>query len=89
MFPICCTGIVNSVLFGTSGNTMRFIQKYRGTQDIDVRYCCDANNMNKIYWHFDTFMAGCVGGFFSTAINIPSEVIKTILQASSTQNTLY
>lgn len=85
LFPIMCTGIVNSVFFGASGNTMRLIRTYRdpeGIDDKDIRYCCDVDKLNK-YWHFDTFMAGCVGGFFFTVINIPGEVVKTILQASS------
>ncbi|VVC26437.1 Mitochondrial carrier protein,Mitochondrial carrier domain,Mitochondrial substrate/solute carrier [Cinara cedri] len=83
MFPLLSTGVINSVLFGANGNAMRFIQKYRGINDVDVRYCCDANELNKTQWHCDTFAAGCVGGFLSTAINIPIEVVKTMLQASN------
>ncbi|VVC35977.1 Mitochondrial carrier domain,Mitochondrial substrate/solute carrier [Cinara cedri] len=83
MFPLLCKGLVNSILFGISGNVMRLILKFRGTDDIDVKYCCDSNNLNKLYWHVDMFMAGCIGGFFSSAINIPMEVVKTILQASN------
>lgn len=87
MFPILSTGVVNSVFFGVNGNTMRLIQIYRskGTNndaDKDIRFCCDAENLNK-YWHLDVFMSGCVAGFFFTMINIPNEVIKTMLQASS------
>lgn len=87
MFPILSTGVVNSVFFGVNGNTMRLIQIYRsnGTNndiDKDIRFCCDAENLNK-YWHLDVFTSGCVAGLFYTMINIPNEVIKTMLQASS------
>lgn len=85
MFPILSTGIVNSVFFGINGNVMRFIQLNRSSEsinDIDVRFCCDSKHLNP-YWHLDVFMSACVGGFFCTLINIPSEVIKTMLQASS------
>lgn len=90
MFPILTMGVTNSVFFGINGNAMRLIQMYRSndkTKDdnINIRFCCDADNLNK-YWHLDVFLAGCVGGFFYTLINIPNEVIKTILQASSKKN---
>ncbi|VVC41879.1 Mitochondrial carrier protein,Mitochondrial carrier domain,Mitochondrial substrate/solute carrier [Cinara cedri] len=62
---------------------MRLILKFRGINDnIDVKFCCDTN-LNKLYWHIDTFIAGCIGGFFSSVINIPIEVVRTILQTSS------
>ncbi|VVC38516.1 Mitochondrial carrier domain,Mitochondrial substrate/solute carrier [Cinara cedri] len=88
--PFLCTGVVKSVSFGTNGWTMRLIQSYRGTDDINIRYCCDANNnMNQLNWHFDMFVAGATGGFFATAISAPFEVVKLLLQASSTQNATY
>lgn len=85
LFPILSTGVVNSIFFGVNGNVMRYIQFYRGTEsnnNIDIRFCCDAEHLNK-YWHLDIFTSACVGGFFCTIINIPIEVIKTMLQASS------
>lgn len=87
MFPVLSTGVVNSVFFGVNGNTMRLIQIYRGdkTKDdsnINIRFCCEADNLNK-YWHLDVFMSGCIGGFFFSLINIPAEVVKTMLQATS------
>lgn len=85
MFPILSTGIVNSVFFGINGNVMRFIQLNRDNESrngIDVRFCCDTEHLDT-YWHLDVFMSACVGGFFCSLINIPSEVIKTMLQASS------
>lgn len=84
MFPILSTGVVNSVFFGVNGNVMRYIQLYRDceTQNKNIRFCCDTDNLSK-YWHFDIFASGCVAGFFYTLINVPTEVLKTILQASS------
>lgn len=90
MFPILSTGVVNSVFFGVYGNIMRSIQMRRHCDEtvkhnvdmINVRFCCDADRSNK-YWHFDMFVSGCVAGVFFSIINTPSEVVKTMLQASS------
>lgn len=86
MFPMLSAGVMSSIFFGVNGNVMWLIQDYRsrGTinNNINVRYCCDAENMNK-YWHYDVFLSACIGGFSFMTINIPLEVIKTMLQASS------
>lgn len=87
MLPLLSMGVINSVYFGVNGNVMRLIQLYRSdgtkTDYIDIRFCCEVDNLNK-YWHLDVFISGCIGGFCCTFLNIPNEVIKTILQASST-----
>lgn len=87
MFPVLSTGVMSSIFFGVNGNVMRLIQDYRsrGTENdnIDIRFCCDAENMKNKYWHFDVFFSGCVGGLSYALINIPIDVIKTMLQASS------
>lgn len=85
MFPISTMGVINSVYFGVSGNVMRIIQTYRGDGSKDIigiKYCCDADNLNK-YWHLDVFISGCVGGLCSSFVNIPNEVVKIMLQATS------
>lgn len=86
MFPILSMGVINSVYFGVNGNVMRLIQLYRsgGSKDdhIDIRFCCEVEHLKK-YWHLDVFLSGCIGGICYTFLNIPNEVIKTILQASS------
>ncbi|XP_050526724.1 solute carrier family 25 member 45-like isoform X2 [Daktulosphaira vitifoliae] len=86
MFPVLSSGIVNSVVFGVNGNTMRFIQtNFREDiteNDRSVRFCCNAESLHK-YWHVDCFLSGCVAGVFSTLINIPVELVKTVLQASN------
>jgi len=86
MFPILSMGVTNSAFFGINGSVMRLIQMFRSndkTKDIiEVRFCCDAENSNK-YWHLDVFVSACVAGVFSSLINIPIEVVKTMLQASS------
>lgn len=86
MFPMLTMGVVNSMYFGINGNVMRLIQTYRsdgsGNDNIGIRYCCDAKNLNK-YWHLDVFISGCVGGLCISVINIPNEVVKTMLQATS------
>lgn len=86
MFPVLSSGLVNSVVFGVNGNTMRFIQN-NFREDVtenhrSVRFCCNAENLHS-YWHVDCFLSGCVAGIFSTLINIPVELVKTVLQASS------
>lgn len=85
MFPILSSGVINSIFFGVNGNVMRYIQTYRNSdtkENIDVRFCCDCDNLNP-YWHLDVFVSGCTAGLFCTSINIPIEVIKTMLQVSS------
>lgn len=92
MFPLLSMGVTNSVFFGINGNMMRLIQRYRSDSeskdDIDIRFCCEAKHLNK-FWHLDVFVSGCVGGFCYTLINIPSEVVKTMLQASSKNKNLF
>jgi len=86
MFPILSTGVANSVFFGVYGNVMRLIQIHRNNSEtnnnVDIRFCCEAENLHK-YWHLDVFTASCVAGFPYALINIPVEVIKTLLQATS------
>ncbi|VVC31712.1 Hypothetical protein CINCED_3A006547 [Cinara cedri] len=87
MFPLLSTGVMSSIFFGVNGNVMRLIQDYRSNRtendDVDIRFCCDSVNVNNKYWHFDVFFAACVSGFSYTLINIPIEVVKTMLQAST------
>ncbi|XP_050439214.1 solute carrier family 25 member 45-like [Adelges cooleyi] len=86
MFPVLSSGVVNSVVFGVNGNTMRYIQTHFrdnvSENDRLVRVCCNSESLHK-YWHLDYFVSGCVAGFFSTLINIPVELVKTMLQASN------
>lgn len=92
MFPILSMGVTNSVFFGIYGNVMRRIQKYRSDSEsedtTDIRLCCEIENLHK-FWHLDVFVSGCVGGFGYSLINIPSEVVKTMLQASSKNKHLF
>lgn len=86
MLPILLAGLMNSVFFGVYGNTMRLIQRRRSndpSENVDnIRYCCDSENLHNM-WHLDLFVSGCIGGVFYSMINVPSEVVKTMLQASS------
>lgn len=88
MFPVLTTGVVNSIFFGVNSTTMRYLHKFRsnGTDEDkdneDIRFCCDAKKLKK-YWHLDVFLSGCTAGVIYSFINIPVEVIKTMLQALS------
>lgn len=79
-YPLWTTGLLNSLYFGFYGNSLRMIEETKGQQS--YRNCCEYGTVYK-GWHFDCFVAGCIGGTVATLVNTPIELVKTILQADS------
>ncbi|XP_075222533.1 solute carrier family 25 member 45-like isoform X4 [Lycorma delicatula] len=83
--PLLSAGVLNSVFFGTYGNTLRFCANYRDEKF--KRTCCDTlNNVPTYkYFHWDVFLAGCVAGTFTTVGLCPFELAKIKLQTQYEQ----
>ncbi|XP_065222635.1 solute carrier family 25 member 45-like [Planococcus citri] len=79
-YPLWTTGVLNSLYFGFYGNSLRMIEEMKGQSH--HRNCCEYGTIYK-GWHFDCFVAGCIGGTVATLVNTPIELVKTILQADS------
>lgn len=82
MYPAFMSGVYTSLLFGVYGNTLRALEKYRGTPE--HRMCCEGGPVGP-YWHQDVFVAGCVGGTAVVLVSCPIDLIKIKLQSQAGQ----
>lgn len=74
LFPLVCSGTLNSVFFGVYGYCLRNLQELRGHPQ-------DFNMPTTSGWYWDTFLGGCIGGFVQVIVACPSEVVKVRLQS--------
>jgi solute carrier family 25 carnitine/acylcarnitine transporter 20/29 len=70
--PIVGVGILNAIIFGVYGNTMRYLDEFRGINDDRERTVTE--------YYTDIFTAGALGGLANCAICSPLELVKTRLQ---------
>lgn len=79
LFPMISAGALNSMFFGTYGNSLRLMQNYR-----QVDHTIGWNEeLSYPHWHLDVFLAGCAGGLLSVILSCPVELIKTQLQTQT------
>lgn len=74
--PIVGVGILNAIIFGVYGNTMRFLDTYRGIVDDDE----EGRHRTVTEFYTDIFIAGALGGFVNCFVCSPLELVKTRLQ---------
>ncbi len=75
--PIVGVGLINAIIFGVYGNTLRALNNLRRNfeqEDEDYEF-------NPSY--SDIFIAGALSGFVNCAIATPIELVKTRLQVQS------
>ncbi|XP_048508890.1 solute carrier family 25 member 45 isoform X1 [Athalia rosae] len=74
LFPLLCSGTLNSVFFGIYAYCVKNMQELRGHPP-------NWNLPTTSGWYLDTFLGGCVGGLVQVVISCPSEVVKVRLQS--------
>ncbi|CAH1797219.1 unnamed protein product [Owenia fusiformis] len=67
-FPLASYGLLNSILFGVYGNSLRLMTPLAATGHVEKSYR-------------DIFMAGCIGGAAQLIPACPIDVVKITLQA--------
>lgn len=92
--PVLGVGILNALIFGVYGNTMRFLDGWRGVSN--GRYASDDDEdeldeegrrrrtISEFYT--DIFVAGALGGLVNCAVCSPLELVKTRLQIQDASN---
>ncbi|KAL9651280.1 hypothetical protein ABK040_001233 [Willaertia magna] len=70
--PLLGVGILNSIIFGVYGNTMRMLDDYRGRNNGVVT--------SDWLYYTDVFLAGSLAGLANCPICSPLELVKTRLQ---------
>jgi solute carrier family 25 carnitine/acylcarnitine transporter 20/29 len=81
--PVIGVGILNALIFGVYGNTLRFLDQWRGiTEDSDDEDEEGSSGRKRTTAEFytDIFIAGALGGLVNCAICSPLELVKTRLQ---------
>jgi len=68
--PILGVGLLNAIIFGVYGNTMRFLEEFRG----------EDHERTELEYYTDVFVAGSLGGLLNCGLCSPMELIKTRLQ---------
>lgn len=69
-WPLMSYGVVNSVLFGVYGNTLKFLDKDKDTKKSS---------------YLNIYLAGCVGGAAQLIPVIPTDYVKVVLQSQISQ----
>lgn len=73
LFPLLCSGTLNSAFFGFYAICLGSLQSSRGHSP---NYVLPTNSG----YYYDNFIAGCVGGVAQALISCPSELIKIRMQ---------
>jgi solute carrier family 25 carnitine/acylcarnitine transporter 20/29 len=68
--PVLGVGLLNAIIFGVYGNTMRWLEEYRG----------EDHERTELEYYTDVFVAGSLGGLMNCGLCCPMELIKTRLQ---------
>ncbi|OWF47200.1 solute carrier family 25 member 45-like [Mizuhopecten yessoensis] len=71
-WPLMSYGVVNSVLFGVYGNTLKFLDKDKDTKKSS---------------YLNIYLAGCVGGAAQLIPVIPTDYVKVVLQSQIVPDT--
>ncbi|XP_011496476.1 PREDICTED: solute carrier family 25 member 45 [Ceratosolen solmsi marchali] len=71
LFPLLCSGCLNSMYFGAYEISMKSLQTIHGNEKI---------HPTNAYWMRDLFIAGCIGGFAQAFLSCPTELIKIRMQ---------
>lgn len=81
-YPLMGAGVYNALFFGVYGNCLRYLQGSNGM--VERKMCCEGVIIpSSAKWHFDVFVAGCVGGVATVLYSCPLELIKIKLQAQT------
>ncbi|XP_033217503.1 solute carrier family 25 member 45-like [Belonocnema kinseyi] len=73
LFPLLCSGTLNSAFFGIYAICLSSLQSSRGHSPT---YVLPTNSG----YYYDNFIAGCAGGVAQALISCPSELIKIRMQ---------